>query len=90
MKENEIKRRIIMPSKIKGFLYRFKFYRRFKAWLSRKEGKPDDCGTESYEINPNLVIEQKIRRLEKMKKDPEIDNKLIDQRIQQVKNSRVL
>jgi hypothetical protein len=77
-------------NKINKFLYRFKFYRRFKAWLSRQEAKPCDCGAESYEIDPNLVIEQKIRRLEKLKAQPEIDNDLIDQRIAQVKKSRVV
>jgi hypothetical protein len=77
-------------NKLEKFLYRFKFYRRFKAWLARQEDKPCDCGVDSYEIDANLVIEQKIRRLEKLKSDPNFDKAIINQRIEQVKNSRII
>jgi len=74
--------------KINIFLYRFKFWRLFKANIARQDSQIDTSDIDSYSIDENLLIEQKLYKLKQMKH--KIDNQTYNNRKKQLQNAKII
>lgn len=74
--------------KINIFLYRFKLWRLLKANIARQDSQIDTSDIESYSIDENLLIEQKLYKLNQMKH--KIDNQIYNNRKKQLENAKII
>ena len=75
-------------NKINIFLYRFKFWRLFKAKLVRQESQVDTSDIDSYSIDQNLLIEQKLYKLKQIRH--KIGNQTYNNRKKQLQNAKII
>jgi len=74
--------------KINIFLYRFKLWRLFKAKIVRQESRIDTPDIDSYSIDHNLLIEQKLYNLKQVK--DKIDTKTYNNRKKYLQNAKII
>jgi len=79
---------VLVLKKINIFLYRFKIWRLFKAKLVRQESKIDTSDIDSYSIDPNLLIEEKLYKLKQVRH--KLDTKTYNNRKKELQNAKVI